>query len=100
MSDGMELAGSVTTEGFSLGQLVITIHALHALTEEDIRLALARHVRGDWGDVDEDDKRANELALQYDARILSSYQSSNNTKFWVITEADRSQTTVLLPEDY
>ncbi len=85
---------------FALGILLITMPALRAIPEEDIRQALGRHMRGDWGDVDADDKRANELALQHDTRILSSYRSAKNVKFWIITEADRSQTTVLLPEDY
>lgn len=98
MSDSRETPEAHMTRGFSLGTLLITAPALHVLTEEDVRIALGRHVRGDWGDVDADDSRANELALQFDARILSSYQSAKKVTFWIITEADRSQTTVLLPE--
>jgi len=62
--------------------------------------ALQRHVRGDWGNLDDEDKQANEDALHRGSRLLSSYQTSQNVKFWIITEADRSVTTVLLPEDY
>jgi hypothetical protein len=61
---------------------------------------LVRHLAGDWGDVDEHDRRENELSLQHCWRILSAYRMSNGTRFWVITEADLSVTTVLLPEEY
>jgi hypothetical protein len=60
---------------------------------------LHRHQTGDWGDVDRDDARANDLAVKNGERILSSYSASGVT-IWVITEADRSHTTLLLPEDY
>ena len=62
--------------------------------------ALRRHVYGDWGDLDDEDKAENEFSVENGYRILSSYTSSNGIKFWVITEADRSATTVLLPEEY
>lgn len=55
---------------------------------------------GDWGDLCEEDRQANEDALNRDLRLLSSYSDRNGTKFWIITEADRSLTTILLPEDY
>ena len=85
---------------FTLGKLVATPAALNALTAEDILSALSRHVRGDWGELDEHDKRENEYALGKPLRIFSAYVAENGTKFWVITEADRSATTVLLPDDY
>lgn len=85
---------------FPLGRLMITTPALSVLSQEDIRVALGRHMRGDWGEVDVDDWRANELSINDCARILSAYRSAKDLKFWIITEADRSQTTVLLPEDY
>jgi len=85
---------------FLLGRIVATPNALEVLTEIAIRSALARHMRGDWGDLDEHDKAENELSLAQGFRLLSAYQSAEGTKFWVITEADRSVTTVLLPEDY
>ena len=59
-----------------------------------------RHSIGDWGELDDEDKAENELSLKEGFRILSSYTDRNGTKFWIITEADRSSTTVLLPEDY
>ncbi len=58
------------------------------------------HIVGDWGDVDEHDRAQNERALQEGTRLLSVYRSTGGVKFWIITEADRSVTTVLLPEDY
>lgn len=83
-----------------LGQTVATPAALDVLTQPDMVAALRRHAAGDWGDVDDDDRAANDDALRTDGRLLSVYQSANGTTFWVITEADRSVTTVLLPEDY
>lgn len=83
-----------------LGQIVATPNALARITQADITLALARHVVGDWGDLGAEDKEVNNQALAEGMRILSSYQAANGTKFWIITEADRSVTTVLLPEDY
>jgi DNA primase len=85
---------------FSLGCLVATPNALQSLSELDIRTALARHVRGDWGVLDELDRIENELSLEKGFRLFSQYYGENGTKFWIITEADRSATTVLLPEDY
>ena len=61
---------------------------------------LARHEEGDWGDLDEHDVKANAEALVHGLRLLSSYGLSNGMKIWVITEADRSATTVLLQEEY
>jgi hypothetical protein len=84
----------------SLGQTVATPAALDVLTRPDIVAALRRHSAGDWGEVDADDRAANDAALQTGERLLSVYRSANGTTFWVITEADRSVTTVLLPEDY
>ena len=61
--------------------------------------ALARPLRGDLGDLDSHDKAANDRALFEGTRLLSAYVGQNCTHFWIITEADRSTTTVLLPED-
>jgi len=83
-----------------LGRIVATPNALGKLTPEDILVAIQRHQAGDWGDVDEEDRRENDLSLKEGFRLLSVYHSKNGTKFWIITEADRSVTTVLLPEDY
>jgi hypothetical protein len=85
---------------FSLGRTVITSNAQGTLHPEDAIRALARHSDGDWGDVCEDDRQSNEQALKQGSRLLSVYTDQLGTKFWIITEADRSSTTVLLPEDY
>ncbi|HLM81559.1 MAG TPA: hypothetical protein VK302_13140 [Terriglobales bacterium] len=61
---------------------------------------LVRHIAGDWGDVDEDDHRENQLSLIHGFRLLSAYTLKSGTKIWIITEADRSVTTILLPEEY
>ncbi len=83
-----------------LGMLVATPNALANISSEEIQKALQRHVAGDWGELDAEDKKANDEALQTGERLLSAYKSVTGTKFWIITEADRSVTTVLLPEDY
>jgi hypothetical protein len=83
-----------------LGMLVATPNALANVSSEEIQKALQRHVSGDWGELDEEDKKANDEALQSGERLLSAYKSATGTKFWIITEADRSVTTILLPEDY
>ena len=84
---------------FQLGQVVITPHALGKLNSNDILNALNRHIVGDWGELDDEDRQTNDEALQSGDRLLSAYRSGS-TKFWIITEASRTVTTVLLPEDY
>lgn len=61
---------------------------------------LERHLAGDWGELDEHDVRENELSVQHGWRILSAYTLSTGVKVWIITEADRSVTTFLLPDEY
>jgi hypothetical protein len=85
---------------FALGRLMITPTARTTLAHEDVLAALSRHVRGDWGDCSPDDWAANEAALRKGARLFSVYHTASRTKFWLITEADRAYTTVLLPGDY
>ena len=87
---------------FSLGQVVATPGALRALEESEQSAGefLNRHVSGDWGELDEEDRKENEFSLKEGFRILSSYRLKRGTKIWVITEADRSATTLLLPEEY
>lgn len=85
---------------FPLGQVVATPNALDRLTQADITSGLRRHVVGDWGEMDAEDRQANETALIENTRLFSVYRSGSGLKFWIITEADRSATTVLLPEDY
>jgi len=91
---------NVIEHAFSLGQIVATRNALDSLPLSDIHTALDRHQRGDWGDVCKADKAANDAAVYQETRLLSVYKTAGGTTFWVITEADRSSTTVLLPEDY
>jgi hypothetical protein len=87
---------------FAPGSIVATPAVLAAFQAagDDPLAYLVRHLAGDWGDVDEHDRRENELSLQHCWRILSAYRMSDGTRFWIITEADRSVTTVLLPEEY
>jgi hypothetical protein len=87
---------------FKLGQLCSTPGALEALQTAGQNAAefLARHVSGDWGIVDSDDQQANNDAINDESRILSAYKLGTGTKIWIITEADRSVTTLLLPEEY
>ena len=85
---------------FPLGQTVITPAAKEALSDLDAQVALKRHQRGDWGDCSPEDTAENELALTEGFRLFSVYHTEQRVKFWVITEADRSSTCILLPEDY
>ena len=89
-------------ERFELGQTVATPGALQALakTNETPLPYLVRHSAGDWGDLTDDDRRENELSVKDGFRILSAYPLRDGTKIWIITEADRSATTILLPEEY
>ena len=85
---------------FFLGRIVATPKALSTITNEEILTALEHHVRGDWGTMDAEDLESNERALRSHGRLFSVYLTGQNVKFWIITECDRSVTTVLLPEDY
>jgi hypothetical protein len=84
---------------FPLGQLAITGNASLRLTTEEVLTALRRHASGDWGDLCSEDTLANDTALHQGGRLFSAYGQGAH-RFWVITESDRSVTTVLLPEDY
>lgn len=90
---------SCATPKFAFGRLVITAQARAVLAPHDVRLALARHVCGDWGECSGADKQANEQALVAGERLLSVYRGAGGTRFWIITDAPRTSTTVLLPED-
>ncbi len=83
-----------------LGRVVITPNAQGILSGMDINTALSRHQSGDWGKVSKADWQANDNALKSGERILSSYTDAGGKTFWIITEADRSHTTVLMPDDY
>ncbi len=87
---------------FSLGDVVITPGALAAFVTANAYITpyLARHQQGAWGDLDPEDSRANEHALQTGARLLSAYQLPDTTTIWIITEGDRSSTCVLLTNEY
>ena len=85
---------------FRLGRIVATPNALQSIAQEDILMGIKRHQAGDWGDLETADREANDRALKVGERILSAYNGSTGIRFWIITEADRSVTTVLLPEDY
>lgn len=87
---------------FSLGMIVATPGALRAFEEagESPLDLLARHALGDWGDLDAADRRENDLSVIHGFRLLSAYRLQTQVKIWIITEADRSVTTLLLPEEY
>lgn len=85
---------------FPLGRLVATPGALASMSSEEMESAIHRHVSGDWGELDEHDREANEEGLRDGFRLLSAYRTGAGEKFWIITEADRSVTTVLLPHEY
>lgn len=87
---------------FPLGRVLSTPGALTACEEArvDPRLYLRRHVTGDWGDLGDEDKAANDTALTTGSRILSAYTLSTDERLWIITEADRASTTMLLPLEY
>lgn len=88
---------------FALGEVVSTPAALEAMHAANIfpLSLLRRHVTGDWGDLDKHDKQLNDLAVKDgDSRIFSSYNIGHGQRLWIITEADRSSTCLLKPEDY
>jgi hypothetical protein len=87
---------------FPLGQVVATPGALAAIEKSGQQPGdfLARHVSGDWGEVHPEDVKENEFSLKHGFRLLSAYHTSAGDKLWVITEADRSSTCILLPEEY
>lgn len=88
---------------FSLGQIVATPGALSALGDEGITAdaLLNRHVTGDWGEMTQEDKDENDLSLKEGFRVMSAYDlPRTGQRIWVITESDRSATTLLLPDEY
>lgn len=85
---------------FELGRTVATPHVLKVVPETEIFAALQRHQNCDWGDLCPQDKWNNDKAVRNGEQLLSVYRSETGIKFWIITEWDRSATTVLLPEDY
>ena len=85
-----------------LGRIVATPAALQALEDsgQTPEFFLDRHIQADWGEVCDGDKKLNDEALVNGERLLSAYRTLRNVRIWVITEADRSSTTILLPEEY
>ena len=96
----MTMTMIITGEKFSAGEIVITQGAMRQLTQDEAIKGLLRHLSGDWGALDEYDWKENDAALEYGSRIFSSYVTPDGTKFWIITEHDRSVTTILLPNEY
>ena len=84
---------------FQPGTVVATVGATMVATPEQLAALVRRHLSGDWGDVDAGDAKANENAVKWGERVLSSYKIGDE-KLWVLTEADRSATTVLTPGEY
>ena len=93
---------------FPLGQLVMTSGVAARLGEDGenpefdrfVSKSILRHAQGDWGDICESDKRENNVSLLHNFRLFSSYEQEGVPKIWIITEADRSVTTVLFPDEY
>ena len=87
---------------FPLGRIVATPGALAAISEagQSPAVLLGRHSVGDWGEVDDHDGHENERSVAFGCRLLSAYTLTTGVKLWVITEADRSVTTLLLPAEY
>ena len=87
---------------FELGQIVATPGALAALKKAGQQPGefLTRHVNREWGDLDEEDRKENDYSLEHAFRLLSAYKTNAGDRLWIITEADRSVTTLLLPEEY
>ena len=85
---------------FQHGQLIITTAADELLNKEDVATGFRRHLDGDWGNLGEEDKQTNEDGVKHGYRIMSVYEDRDGHTFWIITESDRSCTTVLLPSDY
>lgn len=92
---------------FPLGRIVMTANLQGQLQEaspegweQELQSLIARHAAGDWGDLGEEDKRENQVSLERGSRIFSAYNISSGIRVWIITEADRSVTTALLPQDY
>ena len=92
---------SITVFGnrFNVGELVITQGACE-LPQDEVWYSLVRHMNGDWGDLDDFDRGENDVALDYGRRLMSRYSTRSGTVFWIITEYDRSVTTILLPMEY
>ena len=97
---GLEIV--IVAPPFPLGMVAATQGPLQALKragESGVDF-ISRHASGDWGDLDDDDKASNDYDLRHGGRLLSAYYLKDQTKIWIITEYDRSATTILLPSEY
>lgn len=88
------------SDAFEIGFIYVTKGAFAQLDPEAVQEALRRHARCDWGEVCKEDAQANDDALKTGERLVSLYRDSKGVKFWIITEADRSATTILIPDEY
>jgi hypothetical protein len=97
-----DMPGTTKEPLFDLGQLVATPGVLAALekTGQNAMEFLSRHVRGDWGDLPDEDRTENQFSLENGFRLFSSYRTTAGDQLWVITEANRFHTTLLLPDEY
>lgn len=95
----IETSNYIQTE-FDTGPVYTTPGVRRKVTMGEVYAAVQCHSRGDWGDIDRDDQSQNDGALKYGGRLCSRYSSSLGVTYWIITEADRSRTTVLLPMEY
>ena len=102
MSDEKSNSVNQRQMSFVLGQVYATPGALAALQKSGQSYIgfLARHLRGDWGEVCKEDWSANDQAVKEGTRLLSAYRTSKDERIWIITETDRSTTTLLLPDEY
>ncbi|MCB1130045.1 MAG: hypothetical protein KDN05_02885 [Verrucomicrobiae bacterium] len=89
-----------TESRFNLGSSYATANAIATFTREQLAECFRRHAKADWGDLEPSDAAENDLALESEGRLFSKYEFPDGKKLWVITEADRSATTALLPGDY
>jgi hypothetical protein len=87
---------------FELGQIVATPHALAALEKAGQQPSefLRRHVNRDWGNLSDEDRKENDYSLEHGFQLLSAYRTNAGDRLWIITEGDRTVTTLLLPEEY
>lgn len=85
---------------FQLGKIVATQGVIGVVPPQELAFALSRHACCDWGELSDDDRASNEEALSGGKRLFSAYDTSNGIRFWIITEHDRSRTTLLLPLEY
>ncbi|MDD5095431.1 MAG: hypothetical protein PHV74_13790 [Dehalococcoidia bacterium] len=96
---------TAATKKFDMGWLMFTRGVNDKVSEDEgfakfVVKSLGRHLSGDWGDLPKEDKAENELSLKEGFRLLSAYEAEGLPKIWIITEADRSATTILFPEEY